>query len=349
VWHVVRSGEPAEDWLAVERHDADGVVGRAWWPFSEALRAAVEGVASNGRPHGLHDPSAPDAASAATAPEPRLAYGLMAFATADATCRRHTVSLPLWLGGLARDYVRVAWTVAVPASDRSDSAIARRTRMAREAASRFGVTAFALRDASADPDAIARAALALRAAVGNAATVMLQLEGQLDGAGTRRVQRALEGCDGLCVGDPCSTLGEAVEATRGSLPALGLSADRYPRSELLECLVHSPPTVLLVDPVLEGGPEAVRHLAAVARVLQVDVSLTAERGGRWLTQASGALAASLPSCRQPVVLPELSDVDDLATLGVRDGTLGPEFTLAGCHDDHEPARGQHPGRSEGGR
>jgi len=176
-------------------------------------------------------------------------------------------------------------------------------RQMRDYQQLLGIDSFAIYDTSNDIDLISSSLLALRSQTALGARLMLRLAGQFDAGQTRELCSNLHGCGLTCVADPCASLALAIEASLNQLPALALSVWRYEREELLKYLPETPPAVLLVDPLMEGGPTAVRKLASIARVLQTEICLTAEAGGSWLTYLCAEIAAVVPASLQPVQLP----------------------------------------------
>lgn len=318
-WRQRRETIDGREWLGLHLTGPDGVSGQAWAPDSEALRHAIErelGAAGAG------DLVSGDSERSI---ERRLARGLIASAALDARCHRHAVSLPLWLGGAVRREVPVALPIVFHAHDRTEREAEWSSQGARlhEAATALGITSFAVHDSSPDPDLIADTVIAMRDAAGPGPALMLRLAGQLSPADASTLVARIRGADLISVADPCASIAMSVEATRDRLPALGLSAWRYAREALLACLAAAPPTVLVADPLLEGGAAAVRQLAAIARVLQIDVSLTAAAGGPWLAHLCADLAAAMPACQQPVELFPDWTLDRLRALGVCSGALRP--------------------------
>lgn len=310
-------------WLCLELTAPDGVRGEAWAPDSAALRHALDlELAANG--------PGPTPGTSECTIDGRLARGLVASATLDVRCRRHAVPLPLCLGGAVRDRIRVTLPIVVPAGDRArrDAALTREAGRIREAADALGISAFAVHDGAADLDLIVDAVTRIREAAGPSASLVLGLAGQLAPAAASALLGRVRGADLISVTDPCASVAMNVEAARDQLPALGLSTWRYPREALLACLASAPPAVLVLDPLLEGGPAAVRELAAIARVLQIDVSLTAAAGGAWLARICADLAAALPACHRPIELAAGWTIDRLRTFGVRGGSVVSSTTSA---------------------
>jgi L-alanine-DL-glutamate epimerase-like enolase superfamily enzyme len=309
----VREVLDGTEWIRVDHLVPTG---HAWAKYSEELAEALD--VRLGATGGGAQPSAGDSPH-----HDRVAAGLAASAELDARCRQLGMPLTQWLGGTIRDEVQVSAPIVLNASDRSQRVrdVSRACDRVRQAAATFGVTAFAIFDDHQDPEVIAQAMASIRHAAGPDAMLLLRLSGQLGVPDARSLQQRLRESHLLALVDPCSSLHMSVEATRDALPAVGLSAGRYDRRALLHCLSTAPPVLLLIDPLIEGGPTAVRDLTGIARVLQVDVSLTAEDGGSWQVGLCAALSAVMPAARQPLVLPVDWTPDQLRAWDIRAGRL----------------------------
>jgi hypothetical protein len=340
-WRVSRVTAGDRDWLRLERVVPGVAPGQAWARFHPEVEASIAA-----RIGATAASSAPPPAGADASRVGRLTEGLFACAGITAQCQSHRLPLVLWLGGVIRERLAVSPTIVLGPGDRAERA---RTVAAHGAAleaitARFGVRAFTIHDEHSDVRVIARGVEALREAAGTDTALTLRLHGQLSVADARALQQRLRPVHLLALADPCASLGMSVEATRDGLPALGLSAHRYDRRALLHCMATAPPALLIIDPLLEGGPTAVRDLAGIARVLQVDVSLTAETGGAWLADLSAVLAAVLLASHQPVQLPIGWTSDDLCACGIQDGRreVPASFPLAPPDGDATPAPGGQP-------
>jgi L-alanine-DL-glutamate epimerase-like enolase superfamily enzyme len=317
-WRAGRVAQRRGDFILVQVTSADGMQGQASAPDSDHLRREIESefkaVAAPGELGGDGPPGSGEA---------RRVRGMVATAKLDLASRRHRVPLSLWLGGAVRKAIRVMLPIVL----RTEEAAPRRAelvnaaRQIREGQELLGINSFAIHDSSSDVDLIAWSLQALIREAELTATLMLRLAGQFDTSQTQRLYSLLQGCGLTCIADPCSSIDVAMAASRNRLPALGLSVWKYERNELLKYLPETPPAVLLVDPLLEGGPLAVRRLASIARVLQSEICLTAEAGGAWLTSLCAELAAVVPASLQPVQLPSELSISDLRAYGVSAGTL----------------------------
>lgn len=317
-WRQRRETTDGRDWLCLDLATPEAARGEARAPYSDALRDALDEIVRAGESD--DDPVVPPHLDSAR--ERRLARGLVATARLDLLARQHGVPLHLWLGGAVRSDVRVTLPVAFRTQDRAGRVAELRREHARlHDARALGITSFALHDTTTDVDLIAHSVAAMRDALGSDANIVLRLAGQLDAAPARELASQVRGCELVAIVDPCPSVATGVDATRDDLPALGLSASRYARAALLQCLATAPPVVLLIDPLLEGGPIAVRELASVARVLQTDVALTAEDGGAWLFHLCTELATVVPACLQPIEAPLSWTLDGLQALGVREGAV----------------------------
>jgi L-alanine-DL-glutamate epimerase-like enolase superfamily enzyme len=317
-WRVGRVAKQDEDCILVRVTGPDETYGQGLAPYSDQLRWEIESElkAMETLPQEREDGSPGPAGRL-------LPRGLIASAKLDLTSRRHRIPLSLWLGGAVRSAIRVM----IPIVLRTREAVPRHSELAnavkqmRDYQQLLGINSFAIYDSSKNIDLISSSLHALRSEAGLGATLMLRLAGQFDASQTRQLGSAVQGCGLTCIADPCASIGMAAEASWNRLPALGLSVWKYERKDLLKSLPETPPAVLLVDPLLEGGPTAVRKLASIARVLQTEICLTAEAGGRWLTYLCAEIAAVVPASLQPVQLPSELEIPDLRAFGVRAGKL----------------------------
>jgi L-alanine-DL-glutamate epimerase-like enolase superfamily enzyme len=319
VWRAIRQSADDGEWLRIELFADHTPVGEAWDRFSDALNQAVSAAAQQ------H--STQDAPSHRIAGEreslSQVASGLVETARVDARCRRHGVPLHVWLGGA----IRTELPITLPVRLTANGHVSRRTQVEHEcvrtraAADSYGVRSFSLHDASTDPRLIADSVIAVRNAMGPDARLTLRLAGQLPVQDARALVTMIRGCDLLAVVDLCDNVPANARATNASLPALGLSASDYERAALLDCFATTPPSILFVDPIREGGPFAARRLAAVASVLHVDVAFTAAGGGPWLAAQCASLAAVLPAACQPVELPLSWTPAWLDAAGLSDGAM----------------------------
>jgi L-alanine-DL-glutamate epimerase-like enolase superfamily enzyme len=303
------------EWLRLTLTADDGATGQSWAAYTDGVQHSLEAAL------GLASQSA--AAAVASATEHHIAHSLLAAAEADVVCRRHARPLHRWLGGPLRRRVEVAWPLLFQTSrdsGRGDE-IARETTRAATVAERWGVSSFVVHDGARNVDLIATTIRAVRGVLGITRPLSLRLAGQFDRHQTEALLDRVRDAALICVADPCASITESIDATAGRLPALGLTAVRYDRQHLLDCLSRTPPAVLVIDPLLEGGPGGVRRIASIARVLRTSISLTAEAGGPWLTNLCAELAAVLPAVSQPIELPSLITPDALAHFGVAAGAL----------------------------
>jgi L-alanine-DL-glutamate epimerase-like enolase superfamily enzyme len=316
-WHIGRVAHQQKEWIVVQA-TSNGMAGEAWGPFSERLQHEVETLLDLADRH-QERPTAGDRGSE----DALLACGLIATSKLELTSRRYGVPLHLWLGGTLRTSVRVAVPIVFHGETprRRGPELERAEEHIRNCHQRLGITSFAIYDSSPDIDLIASSLPVLRFEAGLGATLTLHLPGQFDVDQTQRLCSQVQDCGLTYMADPCASIAMAAKASRDRLPALGLSVWKYEREDLLASLPETPPAVLLVDPLLEGGPTAVRKLASIARVLQSEVCLTAEKGGTWLTYHCVELAAVVPASHQPVQLPTGLSIEDLQALGVRSGKL----------------------------
>jgi L-alanine-DL-glutamate epimerase-like enolase superfamily enzyme len=290
--------------------------GEAWAPYSDDLATALDRlVADRTTAAGAPGPAARDQASFV------IARGLLEAARLDAHARLHGVPLHVRLGGAIRSRVAVSLPLDPSSGALGRRPLERQRTDIRHAIDAHGVSSFSVHETSTDIGQIADTMAACRDAAGPHASLTLRLGGQLSAPEARALITRIRRCDVVCIADPCSTVPQNISATEGALPALALSSWSYDRAALLHCLVAAPPTVLFVDPLREGGIAASERLAAIARVLQVDLALTAAGGGPWLAALCACLAAVLPASYQPVELPFSWTLAMLEALQVRGGAL----------------------------
>jgi L-alanine-DL-glutamate epimerase-like enolase superfamily enzyme len=326
-WHIGRVTRQQREWIVLQTA-SNGVAARAWSPFSERLQHELETLLG----HGDKDQELPTDGSQAF--ESLLARGLIATSKLELMSRRHRVPLHLWLGGTLRRSVRVAIPIVFHAQTPRLRApeLDKAREHIRSSHERLGITSFAIYDPSADIDLIASSLAALRCESGLGAALTLRLSGQLDADQAQQLCSQVQNCGLTYIADPCASIAMAAKALQDRLPALGLSVWKYEREDLLASLPETPPAVLLIDPLLEGGPTAVRKLASIARVLQSEVCLTAEAGGKWLTHLCTELAAVVPTCHQAILLPAGLSIEDMRALDISSGKL----TLRGLQNRPSP-------------
>lgn len=300
-WRIIRQPETDVEWLRLELSPNGFPAGEAWHRFSDALETALSVRA---RRHRTSDRS-----SRLAVDEPQsvsqVANGLFEAARMASRCRHHEVPLHVWLGGAIRTEVPITLPISLSGTDGTSrlKALEQQCLRIRAATDSYGVRSFSLHDTATDLHLIAEAIVALRTALGPDARLTLRLARQFSVRDARILAAMIRGCDLLAFADPCDTVPSNARATDASLPALGLSAGDYDRAMLLDCLATTPPAVLFVDPIREGGLVAARRLAAVATVLHIDVAFTAAEGGPWLAGQCASLAAVLPAACQPIELP----------------------------------------------
>lgn len=238
-------------------------------------------------------------------PRRRVAVGALEFARLDGVSRLHGLPLHDWLGGPVRQSVAVAVELAL---DAVDGAV---THDLGARGIRHVVLTTAEPDRARLIDLVAAAAERLGAGV----EIALQLAGQFEPHALEAILAMGRRLSLAYIADPCADWAAASRACAGALPALALTADRYPLAALARQAVTGGPLVLLADAIALGGPDGVRTLATMAALAGIEVGLLATGKSARSAGLTIQLAAGLPNCARPVVVTAAA----LAALGLERG------------------------------
>jgi glucarate dehydratase len=131
----------------------------------------------------------------------------------------------------------------------------------------------------------------------------LQLDGQVDAADLDGLKQAACRLGLAYVADPCADLALTLRAFAGSSVPLALSAHRYPRPDLATAMISAGFQILLIDSHAIGGPHRVRALGILAELCGIEVGIYAIGQSEEDVVLAGAIAATVESCTQPVLVP----------------------------------------------
>ncbi len=105
------------------------------------------------------------------------------------------------------------------------------------------------------------------------------------------------------IADPCADLADACRGFAGARVPLAINAHRHSPAELARAMAAGGFQILLINPGrLEGGAEAVRGLAIAAELGGVEIGLVAISQDDARVADIAALAATLESCTQPLLV-----------------------------------------------
>ena len=171
--------------------------------------------------------------------------------------------LPAMLGGALRRRVVTAITVPLDAGNVPT-----------------GVRRAVLTSSERDVTALMVSVDAAATALGPVCELALRLDGQLDPAALEPLREQGRRLRFGYIADPCVDLDQACAAFAQGAPPLAVSVDRYPQSDLARVMRDGGVQVLLVDPVLAGGPQAARmwSVAALAAEAADDAPRTMTAG-----------------------------------------------------------------------
>ncbi len=147
--------------------------------------------------------------------------------------------------------------------------------------------------------ALERAAGQLAAGV----ALAVRLDGQFHPAELGRLCEIGQRLGLVAIADPCADLADACRGFAGARVPLAISAHRHSPAELARAMAAGGFEILLIDPGrLDGGAEAVRGLAIAAELSGVEVGLVAVGQDDARVADTVALAATLESCTQPLLV-----------------------------------------------
>ena len=128
---------------------------------------------------------------------------------------------------------------------------------------------------SAEPDVAALIAQLDVAAttLGPNVELALQLDAQLQSAAVEPLRAAGRRLKLAYIADPCGELAESCSAFALGAPPLAVSAHRHAPRDLARAMIDGGVQIVLVDPVLVGGPEAVRMWATTADLTGVEIGV----------------------------------------------------------------------------
>jgi glucarate dehydratase len=193
--------------------------------------------------------------------------------------------LPAMLGGALRRRVVTAITVPLDAGNVPT-----------------GVRRAVLTSSERDVTALMVSVDAAATALGPVCELALRLDGQLDPAALEPLREQGRRLRFGYIADPCVDLDQACAAFAQGAPPLAVSVDRYPQSDLARVMRDGGVQVLLVDPVLAGGPQAARMWSVAADMTGVELALVAHDDSRDATFDAARIASALRAATQPVVV-----------------------------------------------
>jgi glucarate dehydratase len=250
----------------------------------------------------------------------REAIGRAELARAEALSRHHRVPLHTWLGGALRP--RVSFAVTMPLGAMS--------------AVPAGIRRVALVSSENDPARLIAVLGAAADTLGPDVDLALHLDAQLAPEALGMLREVGRRLKLAYIADPCADLVTACRTFGSGAPPLAVSAHRHTPRQLAGAMRDGGVQVLLVDPVLVGGPEAVRAWSTAADLTGIELALVAHDDSEPAVSQLAQLASTLRAATQPLVVAPAARTGGHIAI---DGATGiPAITRITLHSVSVPMR-----------